>query len=134
MDEIRSNHFQMLKNALKYELIKSIPITSRERAFKSLRNKNYSKFYLEYMNLYPQCENLSINLKNENNISSLNKLMLIIRNTMPNLKNISSLTINFRSNINLNKSEEFNDEFKLLTEFISNLTQQISQFKFKFRK
>ena len=132
MEEIRSCH--ILKNALKYELIKSIPITSRERAFKSLRNKNYSKFYLEYMNLYPQCENLSINLKNENNISSLNKLMLIIRNTMPNLKNISSLTINFRSNINLNKSEEFNDEFKLLTEFISNLTQQISQFKFKFRK
>ena len=73
MEEIRSCH--ILKNALKYELVKSIPIISRERAFKSLRNKNYSKFYREYMNLYLQCENLSINFKNENNISSLNKML-----------------------------------------------------------
>ena len=106
MEEIRSCH--ILKNALKYELIKSIPKTSRERAFKSLRNKNYSKFYLEYMNLYPQCKNLSINLKNENNISSLNKMLQKIQNIIPNLSNITSLTINLRLNKIVYKSEEFN--------------------------
>ena len=50
MEEIISCHLS--KNALKYELIKSIPIISREITFKFLRDKNYLKFYREYMNLY----------------------------------------------------------------------------------
>ena len=58
MEEIRSNHTPMLKNSLKYELFKSIPLKSSEIAFKFLRKKNYFKFYLEYTNLYLQFENL----------------------------------------------------------------------------
>ena len=48
MEEIWSNHSHKLKNALKYELFKSIPLRRSEKAFKFLKNKYYFLFYLLY--------------------------------------------------------------------------------------
>ena len=68
MEEISFNLSRKLKHDLKYELFKSLPKSIIENTVISLKNKNYFKFYLEYTNLYPKCENLSINFKNYVNL------------------------------------------------------------------
>ena len=99
MEQIRLNPTQKLKNALKYELYKSIPLRLIDKTFKSNENENYFKFYKEYNNLYPQpqWENLIINLKDQKSLSSKNTMLEKIQSVVKNLSNIISLSINFKT-------------------------------------
>ena len=121
MEEVKLNSHQKLKKALKYDLLISIPKRMNEKAFKSLKNKSFLKFYLEYKNLYTQWENLSINFKNHD-LSILKTFLLNIQESKINDK-IHSLTINFDSDRNLPNSTDFDNEFELLTNFVSNLNK-----------
>ena len=66
-------------------------LKNERKAFKFLRNKNYFNFYLEYTNLYPQCENLWIRFIIRDIIFTIYSKLQEIQGAIQYLSIISSL-------------------------------------------
>ena len=123
MEEIRINSIK-LKKALKYELLKSIYKFKCERIYLYLRNKNFCRSYFENTNLFLDWEDLKIILtKNLILSSSSNQIFNIYVQTIKKLSNITFLSLNLSSFIKSETREIQDNIFKLLSNFLSELSQ-----------